>query len=144
MPHDLYASYVERVRALVRAERQNRVGLRLYAPMTVAESFDWEPGDILGPGRADRVAGVEAAVWAVTISDFDDLCFRLLPRLAGVAQKAWSLPQAATGSDHRVRLAHHGRLWSHDDLTYFRASTIDWPRRMTPTTQRHVALSGVR
>jgi hexosaminidase len=108
------------------AERQGRVGLRLYSPKSVAESFDWEPTEALGPGRAAHVAGVEAAICAETISDFDDLCFLLLPRLAGVAHKAWSSPRIATWTDHRDRLARHGRLWAQDDLTYFRTSTVDW------------------
>jgi hypothetical protein len=38
----------------------------------------------------------KAAIWAETISDFDDLCFLLLPRLAGVAHKGWSDPQVVT------------------------------------------------
>jgi hexosaminidase len=108
------------------AERQGRVGLQLYSPKTVAESFDWEPAEALGPGRAAHVAGVEAAIWAETISDFDDLCFLLLPRLAGVAHKAWSGPQVATWIDHRNRLARHGGLWTQDGLSYFRTSTVDW------------------
>jgi hexosaminidase len=108
------------------AQRQGRVGQRVYSPRTVAESFDWEPADALGPGRAAHVAGVEAAIWAETISDFDDLCFLLLPRLAGVAHKAWSDPQVATWTDHRDRLARHGRLWAQDGLTYFRTFTVDW------------------
>jgi len=109
------------------ADRQARVGLRFYSPKTVAESFGWEPGEALGPGRAALVAGVEAAIWAETISGFDDLSFLLLPRLPGVAHRAWSDPQAATWADHRDRLARHGRLWAQDDLTYFRTSTVDWP-----------------
>ena len=108
------------------AERYGRVGLRIYAPMTVAASFGWEPAEALGPGRAAQVAGVEAAIWTETVSDFGDLCFALLPRLPGVAHKAWSDPQAAGWADHRDRLARHGRLWAHDDLTYFRASTVNW------------------
>ena len=107
------------------AARQGRVGLRLYSPKTVAESFDWEPAEAPGPARAALVAGVEAAIWAETISDFDDLAFLLLPRLAGVAHRAWS-PKVATWADHRYRLARHGRLWSQDGLTYFRSSTVDW------------------
>ena len=106
------------------ADRQGRVGLRLYAPMTVAESFDWDPSDILGAERAAQVAGVEAAIWAETISDFDDLTFQLLPRLPGIANKAWSAPQ--TWPEHRDRLARHARLWSQDDLTYFRSSAVTW------------------
>ena len=72
------------------ADRQDRLGLRLYSPMTVEESFGWEPAEALGPGRAAQVAGVEAAIWAETISGFDDLTFLLLPRLPGVAHRAWS------------------------------------------------------
>jgi hexosaminidase len=108
------------------ADRQARVGLRLYAPKTVAESFGWEPAEALGPGRAAQVAGVEAAIWAETISGFDDLSFLLLPRLAGVAHRAWSAPRLAGWPAHRDRLARHGRLWAQDGLTYFRASTVDW------------------
>src|SRR5262245_22785244 len=39
------------------AERQGRVGQQLYSPRTAAESFDWEPTESLGPGRATHVAG---------------------------------------------------------------------------------------
>ena len=108
------------------ADRHARLGLRVYAPKTVADSFGWEPADTLGPGRAAQVAGVEAAIWAETISGFDDLTFLLLPRLAGVAHRAWSLPEASGWAGHRDRLARHGRLWAQDGLTYFRASTVDW------------------
>ena len=109
------------------ADRQGRAGARDYSPMTVEESFGWDPAEVLGPGRAAQVAGVEAAIWAETITGFDDLSFLLLPRLPGVAHKAWSGPQAAaTWADHRDRLARHGRLWAQDGLTYFRASTVDW------------------
>jgi hexosaminidase len=108
------------------ADRQRRTGLRVYAPMTVEESFGWDPAEVLGPGRAAQVAGVEAAIWAETISGFDDLSFLLLPRLAGVAHKAWSAPEPAGWAGHRDRLARHGRLWAQDGLEYFRASTVDW------------------
>jgi hexosaminidase len=108
------------------AGRQGRVGLRLYSPRTVAESFDWEPAEALGPGRAAHVGGVEAAIWAETVSGFDDLTFLLLPRLAGVAHKAWSAPEVAGWADHRDRLARHGRLWAQDGLAYFRTSAVDW------------------
>jgi len=148
--------YAEPPADAAQADRHGRLGLRVYAPKTVAESFGWEPAEALGPGRAAQVAGVEAAIWAETISGFDDLSFLLLPRLAGVAHRAWSAPQPAEGqpaegqpaegqpaegqpaegqpaegepagwASHRDRLARHGRLWTQDGLTYFRASTVDW------------------
>jgi len=111
------------------AARQARAGLRIYAPVTVAESFGWDPAQALGADRnprAPRVAGVEAAIWTETVSDFGDLSFLLLPRLPGVAHKAWSDPRGGAWPDHRDRLAWHGRLWAQDDLEYFRASTVNW------------------
>ena len=108
------------------ADRHGRLGLRVYAPKTIAESFRWEPAETLGPGRATQVAGVEAAIWAETISGFDDLSFLLLPRLPGVAHRAWSDPRHGDWPGHRDRLARHGRLWTQDGLTYFRAATVDW------------------
>ena len=108
------------------ADRHGRLGLRVYAPKTIAESFRWEPAETLGPGRAAQVAGVEAAIWAETISGFDDLSFLLLPRLPGVAHRAWSDPRHGDWAGHRDRLARHGRLWAQDGLAYFRAATVDW------------------
>jgi hexosaminidase len=112
------------------ADRQSRLGLRVYAPKPVDASFGWEPGEALGSGRGTQVAGVEAAIWAETITGFDDLCFLLLPRLPGVAHKAWSAPPPAGSSDgwpgHRDRLARHGRLWAADGLEYFRSSAVAW------------------
>jgi hexosaminidase len=97
------------------AERHGRLGLRVHAPRTVEASFAWEPADTPG------AAGVEAAIWAETIEDFDDLTFLLLPRLPGVAQKAWG---DAAWAEHRARLARHAHLWERDGLTYFRVAEI--------------------
>jgi hexosaminidase len=108
-------------------ERRLRVGLHAYAPKTIAETFDWDPAEILGPNaRLVNLAGVGAAIWTETIKDFTDLTFMLLPRLAGIAEKGWSAARVPSWADHRARLAAHGPLWSHDGLTYFKSSIVDW------------------
>ena len=67
-----------------------RGSLRAYAPKTIAETFDWDPAEVLGRNaRLVNLAGVGAAIWAETIKDFTDLTFMLLPRLAGIAEKGW-------------------------------------------------------
>jgi len=118
--------YAEPSADAAQEDRRGRAGLRLYAPKTVAGSFEWEPAEALGAGREAQVAGVEAAIWAETISDFGDLSFLLLPRLAGIAHRAWSAPRLTSWAEHRDRLARHGRLWAQDGLTYFRTSSVDW------------------
>jgi hexosaminidase len=108
------------------ADRLARLGPRLYAPQTLADSFAWDPGEALGLSGRPQVGGVEAAVWAETVADFADLSFLLLPRLPGIAHKAWSDQQAASWTEHRDRLARHARFWAQDDLTYFRAAAVRW------------------
>src|SRR5207302_1382067 len=118
MPDEAYASYVRRLRRLVRSlgkqprgwQESARAGL---GPDDLAQLWltgigrpasappqgraPVEAAAARPPGGAPRLAGVEAALWAETLSGFDDLSFPLLPRLAGVAHRAWSAPQPAKG-----------------------------------------------
>jgi hexosaminidase len=117
--------YAEQSADPAQAARRDRVGLRNYRRLTLAESFGWEPVAALGAeARAQDVGGVEAAMWCETVRDFDDLTFALLPRLPGVAEKAWGA--AADWPRHRDALARHSRLWQQDALTFFRAPTVPW------------------
>ena len=105
-------------------ERRDHVGLRFYAPKTLAETFDWEPVAVLGAAaRPDHVAGVGAALWCETVRDIDDLTFLLLPRLAGTAEKAWGTAGAVRWPEHRDALARHEPLWAQDGLTFFSAAS---------------------
>ncbi|WP_017584899.1 family 20 glycosylhydrolase [Nocardiopsis ganjiahuensis] len=91
---------------------RGRLGLPAYPPITVEDSFGWDPAETaegLAPGTV--VAGVEAAIWGETLTGFGDLAFLLLPRLPGVAEKAWTHPRTEW-KDHRARLNGHPPLWN--------------------------------
>ncbi|UBU12631.1 beta-N-acetylhexosaminidase [Nonomuraea gerenzanensis] len=91
-------------------ERRERVGFASYRPMTSRQYFAWQPGELVEIPRGARLAGVEAAVWCETVGSFDDLAFLLLPRLAGIAEKAWT-ERATTWEDYRERVAAHTSWW---------------------------------
>jgi hexosaminidase len=50
----------------------------------------------------------------------------LLPRLAGVAERAWSPAPGARWPEYRDRLAPQARLWSTRGWTFFSSSLVDW------------------
>jgi hexosaminidase len=102
-----------------------QVGLKVYRPSTIAETFAWDPATF-GRDLGMAISGVGAAIWQETIRSFDELTFLLLPRLAGVAEKAWSEPQSVTWADHRERLGAHGRMWTRAGLSWFASSMVDW------------------
>lgn len=107
--------YAEEPADPAKAGLRDRLGLRNYRAQTLRESFDWIPAAELG---AD-VGGVEAAIWCETVRDFDDLTFLLLPRLPGVAERAWSGGHGANWARHSAALGAQARLWDQDRLTYF-------------------------
>lgn len=102
----------------------DRLGLpsSVYGNGTVADSFNWEPATIAPGLSTDRIAGVEGAIWCETIENADDLFFQLLPRLAGVSEKAWS--EHREWDDYRARLADQPVFWDAMGLTWFRSSVV--------------------
>jgi hexosaminidase len=106
--------------------RRARVGLPFYPPASLRDLVEWDPvAETPGIDDDDRIAGVEAAVWCETVTDRDDLEFLLLPRLAGVGERAWSA--APTEWDEYVlRLAEASRAWDRRGWTWFRPASVDW------------------
>ncbi|MCA9833579.1 MAG: beta-N-acetylhexosaminidase [Thermomicrobiales bacterium] len=108
----------------LQGEQHERLGMpqRVYEQGTVADSYDWDPVTIHENVPADRIAGIEAAIWCEFIEDRSDLFFQLLPRLAGSAEKAWS--QNLTWADHKARLMIQPTLWDAMELPYFKSSVV--------------------
>jgi hexosaminidase len=104
----------------------DRLGMKFYPATTVAEFFDWDPLTVRDDLPEDRIAGVEAAIWCETIANFRDLCFMLLPRLAGNGERGWSARNSSQWDDYRQRLAAQPVFWRHRDLNFFRSSLVDW------------------
>ncbi len=106
---------------------RDRLGLSVYPRMTVEESFAWDPAGALDLPD-DAVAGVEAAVWCETIETVDELEFMLLPRLAGVAERAWSVPPGSAWDEFRPRLGPQSTIWNAWGWRYFTSSLVAWGR----------------
>ncbi|MFC6021607.1 family 20 glycosylhydrolase [Plantactinospora solaniradicis] len=108
---------------------------------TVGQSYDWEPSAALAAAVSVGVptaAGVEAAVWCETVTSGDDLEFLLLPRLAGVAERAWS-PQGV-GHLGRIPRAAQSTAWTRRGWTWFRSSdlarAVQHQRNLTNAAER--------
>ncbi|MGW8487797.1 family 20 glycosylhydrolase [Streptomyces sp. NPDC055886] len=100
-----------------------RLGFPTYRPRDVEHAARWEPASHSIPD--DRIAGVEATVFAESVESLDDVTTLLLPRLPSVAAAAWT-GRAPDWNDHRTRLAHHGRLWEQRGLAYLVSTEIPW------------------
>ncbi|WP_165958973.1 family 20 glycosylhydrolase [Actinomadura sp. KC345] len=107
--------------------RRTEVGHDSYTPRTCRELFDWAPGTLTEIPDGARLAGVEAAIWCETVEDFDDLVFLLLPRLPGIAEKAWT-PSRTDWDAYRGRVAAHAHWWDRLGLDgYYRSAEVFGP-----------------
>ena len=111
------------------SELRSRLGLSAYPRATVEQAYTWDPAgalDVSVSVSGSAVAGVEAALWAETVADESELQFMLLPRLAGVGERAWSSGPRAPWAEYRGRLAGQRALWRARAWGHFASSLVPW------------------
>ena len=93
---------------------------------SVADSYSWDPADVL-PGVGDeQLLGVEAPLWSETLESIDDIEFMAFPRLAAVAELAWSPRGEKDFAEFAPRLAELGVKLDALGIGYHRAAGVPW------------------
>ena len=95
-------------------------------PTTVRQSYEWEPADVI-PGLAEHdILGLEAPLWTETNTTSADLESMAFPRIASIAELAWS-PKGVSDWEHfRERLAGFGRRMDAAGINFYRSPDVDW------------------
>jgi len=101
------------------------LGLDWAGHVELRDAYEWEPTKVIPGLPAESIVGVEAALWTETISTPDELFFMLLPRLAAVAEVAWSTADR-DWDGFRARVAGHARWWEDGGLAWHRSPQVDW------------------
>ena len=95
-------------------------------PTSVEESYGWDPADIL-PGVGDaQLLGVEAPLWTETITTIAELESMAFPRIASIAEIAWSPQGARDFAEFAPRLAALGAHLDALGIAYERAAGVPW------------------
>lgn len=104
------------------------LGLKWAGYVDVRQSYEWEPARVLDVPE-EAILGVEAALWTETITNLAQLDSMVFPRLAGIAEAAWSAPFGGPGrtwEEYRARLAALGELWEADGISFSRRPGVEW------------------
>jgi len=97
-------------------------------PTSLEAATSWEPTAII-PGLDEvHILGVEAPVWTETLATIDDVEFMAFPRLAAIAEIAWSPRMDATSryASLRDRLPALGARLEAAGTNFYRAPGVDW------------------
>jgi hexosaminidase len=102
------------------------IGLDWSGLTPLRDAYDWDPAALI-PGLAPgAIAGIEAPLWTETVGTLRDIEFLAFPRLAAVAELAWSPAEATDWSSFRRRLARHGLRLTALGVNFHRSPEIDW------------------
>jgi hexosaminidase len=83
------------------------LGLQWAGFISADDAYTWDPATLLPGMNQDLVFGVEAALWTETLRPFEDLSQMMFPRLACIAELAWTLGQRSEWSKFQQRLKQH-------------------------------------
>ena len=95
-------------------------------PTTLDEAYAWEPADILPGLHEADILGIEAPIWTETLSSFSEVEFMAFPRIAAIAEIAWS---PAGTRDHEEFFGRVAWLGAHLDalgVTYYAVRGVPW------------------
>jgi hexosaminidase len=105
-------------------DAESPLGLTWAGPVSVRDAYDWDPGDFGVPEH--QILGIEAGLWTETLRTMADLEYMTFPRLAGIAEMAWSPQSTHSWSAYRRRLAAHAARWDAMGVNFHRATDVDW------------------
>ena len=103
------------------------LGLDWAGPISLAQSYEWDPSTYLLDVPSSAVYGVEAAMWGETLTTMSDLEYLAFPRLTAVAELGWSPASAHRLSAFERRLAAQAPYWRAAGINFYEAPEVNWP-----------------
>jgi len=101
------------------------LGLDWAALISVKSSYDWEPARYVDGLEESDILGIEAPLWAETLSTMNDIEYMAFPRLIGLAELAWS-SKGQGWEEYKYRLAAHGKRMQAMGINFYKSPDVDW------------------
>ncbi|MCA0253420.1 MAG: beta-N-acetylhexosaminidase [Actinobacteria bacterium] len=99
-------------------------------PTSLRRSYCWEPSELIpGVGETD-ILGIEAPLWTEFVRTPAQVDALVFPRLAAIAEIAWSAPAGAPGrnwSEFRQRVAGLAASWRAQGIGFTAVREVEWP-----------------
>ncbi|WP_448072597.1 family 20 glycosylhydrolase [Georgenia yuyongxinii] len=102
------------------------LGLEWAGHTELREAYEWDPAGALPGVREEDIVGIEAAVFTETLTTREDLLVMLLPRLAAVAEAAWTPQSGRDWPAFATRVGALARVWERGGLVWYRSLGVEW------------------
>lgn len=93
---------------------------------SIDDTYGWDPAAVLDGVDDSDILGVEAPLWAETLVTLDDIESMAFPRIAAVAELAWSPQSGRDFADFASRMPALGERWTASGVDYTPVREITW------------------
>ncbi|MDX9726694.1 MAG: beta-N-acetylhexosaminidase [Bacteroidales bacterium] len=107
-------------------DKSTPLGLHWAAYIEVDDNYNWDPATYIPGVAKENIIGVEAPMWAETISRLDDIEYLMFPRLPGIAEIGWTPAELRNWDEYKLRLALHGSFFEEMDINYYKSPRVPW------------------
>jgi hexosaminidase len=102
------------------------LGLKWAGYINLRTAYDWDPTTLVPGVGAQSIVGLEAPLWAETLLTRQDYEYLAFPRLAAIAELAWSPPQQVGWDNFRLRMSQQGARLAALGVNFARVPGVNW------------------
>lgn len=104
-------------------------GLKWAGYIEVNHGYNWDPANLVSEIGKENIIGIEAPLWAETVSNREEAEYLLFPRLPGYAEIGWTPAELRNWDDYKVRLADHGKRMKAMGINFYPSTLVDWDQQ---------------
>ncbi|HSQ28456.1 MAG TPA: family 20 glycosylhydrolase [Gemmatimonadaceae bacterium] len=102
------------------------LGLKWAGLIGLKTAYDWDPTTVVPGVGAKAILGLEAPLWAETLLTRQDYEYLAFPRLAAIAELAWSPPAQIGWESFSRRMAAQGARLAALGINFARVPGVNW------------------
>ncbi|HLN54570.1 MAG TPA: beta-N-acetylhexosaminidase [Bacteroidales bacterium] len=104
----------------------SKFGLHWASYIEVDSAYIWDPASFTPGIEKQNIVGIEAPLWAETISNSDELEYLVFPRLPGYAEIGWTAPSQRNWDEYKNRLSAHAKRFRQWGIDFYESKKVDW------------------
>jgi len=101
-------------------------GLNWAGFIEVDHGYNWDPASLVPEIKRENIIGIEAPLWAETISNREEAEYLLFPRLLGYAEIGWTPAEQRSWDEYKLRLASQGERMEAMGIKFYRSNKVEW------------------
>lgn len=106
-----------------------QLGLHWAAYIELDDAYNWDPTELDSAVKKANILGVEAPLWSETITNREEIEFMMFPRLAAIAEVAWTKKELRSWESFSERLKKHTARWDAMGLNYYKSPKLVWEEK---------------